>query len=88
MILPDLRTDWSLLSRLLRLAHRDGWNVSFGRGSVLVVPQRAACGVLVVPATLLRHAREAGWRVARRAGGFELQHPAVRHRIEVRLAAA
>jgi hypothetical protein len=88
MVLPDLRTDWSLLSALLRLAQRDGWNVSFGKGSVLVFPKRAARGVLVLPAALLGHARKAGWRVARRAGGFELRHPAVRHRIEVRLAAA
>ncbi len=88
MALADLRTDWSLLSTLLRLAQRDGWNVSFREGLVLVVPKRAARGVLVLPAALLGHARGAGWRVARRAGGFELHHPAVRHRIEVRLAAA
>ena len=88
MALADLRTDWSRLSALLRLAQRDGWNVSFDRGSVLVVPKRAARGILVLPAALLGHARKAGWRVARRAGGFELRHPAVRHRIEVRLDAA
>ena len=88
MALTDLRTDWSRLSTLLRLAQRDGWAVSFGEGSVLVAPKRAARGVLVLPAALLGHARQAGWRVARRAEGFELQHPAVRHRIKVKLAAA
>jgi hypothetical protein len=44
--------------------------------------------VVVVPAALLGHAREAGWRVARRPEGFELCHPAVRRRIELRLVAA
>jgi hypothetical protein len=84
----DLRTDWSLLSTLLRFAQRDGWNVSFGKGAVLVAPRRAARGVLVLPAALLGHARGTGWRVARRSGGYELRHPAVRHRVELRLAAA
>ena len=55
---------------------------------VLVVPRRPARGVVVLPAKPLGHAREAGWRVARRPQGFELRHPAVRHRIEVRLVAA
>ncbi len=77
-----------MLSALLRLAQRDGWNVSFAKGLVSVVPKRAARGVLVLPAALLGHARAGGWSVARRAGGFELRHPAVRHRVEVRLAAA
>ena len=88
MALAILRTDWSLLSTLLRLAQRDGWNVSFGKGFVLVVPKRAVRGVVVLPAALLGHARAAGWRVARRSGGYDLRHPEVRHRIEVRLAAA
>ena len=87
MALPDLRADWSLLSALLRLAQRDGWGVSFRNGVVLVVPRHAARGVVVLPAKLLGHAREAGWRVARRPQGFELRHPAVRNRIEVRLVA-
>ena len=87
MALADLRTDWSRLSTLLRLAQRDGWNVSFGNGLVLVVHRRAARDVVVLPAALLGHARESGWRVARRPGGFDLRHPAVRHRVEVRLAA-
>ena len=62
--------------------------VSFRNGVVLVVPRRAARGVVVLPAALLGHAREAGWRVSRRPDGFELRHPAVRHRIEVRLVTA
>ncbi len=88
MALADLRTDWSRLSTLLRHAQRDGWNISFGNGLVLVVHRRASRGVVVLPAALLGQAREAGWRVARRPGGFDLSHPAVRHRIQVRLAAA
>ncbi len=88
MSLAILRSDWSLLSKLLRLAQRDGWNVSFRNGSVLVLPRRAVRGVVVLPAALLGYARQAGWSVARRPGSFELRHPAVRHRIEVRLAAA
>ena len=87
--LADLRTDWALLSALLRRAQRDGWNVTFKNGSVLVVPRQSpAPGVAVLPAALLGQARATGWSVSRREGGFELRHPAVRHRIEVRLAAA
>lgn len=88
MAVASPRTDWSLLSTLLRLAQREGWNVAFRDGSVLVVHRRAARGVVVLPAVLLGHAREAGWRVARRPGAFELRHPAVRHRIQVSLRAA
>ena len=88
MAFANPRTDWSLLSTLLRLAQRDGWHISFGKELVLVAHRRAARGVMVLPAALLGHARGAGWRVARRPGGFELRHPAVRHRIELRLAAA
>ena len=87
MALADVRTDWSLLSALLRLAQRDGWGVSFRNGVVLVAHRSAPRGVVVLPAKLLGHAREAGWRVARRQQGFELRHPAVRNRIEVRLVA-
>ena len=87
MAFADLRTDWSLLSTLLRLAQRDGWGVEFGDDLVLVVHPRAVRGVVVLPATLLGHARGAGWRVARRSEGFESRHPAVRHRIELKLAA-
>ena len=88
MTLPHLRTDWSLLSALLRLAQGDGWDASFRNGLVVVVHRRAARGVVVLPAALLGHARGAGWRVARQPEGFELRHPEVRHRIEVRLVAA
>ena len=87
MAFANVRTDWSLLSALLRLAQRDGWSVAFKNGRVLVAHRRAARGVVVLPAALLGHAREAGWRVARGPQSFELRHPAVRHRIEVRLVA-
>lgn len=88
MALAHPRTDWSLLSALLRIAQREGWGVSFSNGRVLVAHGRAALGVVVLPAALLKHARDNGWRAARRPGGFELSHPRVRHRIELRLAAA
>ena len=88
MTLANPLTDWSLLTALLRLARRDGWDVSFGKGSVFMVHRRAAAGVVVLPAALLGHAREAGWSVARSPEGFELRHPSVRFRVEVRLAAA
>lgn len=88
MQIADLRTDWSLLSAVLRLAQRDGWNVSFGAGVVVVAHRRAAEGVVVLPAALMRHARAAGWSAARAPHGFDLRHAAVRHRIEVRLAVA
>ena len=87
MAFPSPRTDWSLLSALLRLAQREGWNIAFRDGSVSVAHRRAARGVVVLPATLLGHARQAGWSVARRPGAFELRHPAVRHRIRVVLLA-
>jgi hypothetical protein len=80
------RTDWSVLSALLRLAQREGWTPAFGNGRVRLVHRRAAQGVVVLPAALLGHAREAGWRVSRQPDGFDLRHPAVRHRVEVKLA--
>lgn len=82
------RTDWLLLSKLLRLAQREGWDVAFGNGRIRVAHRRAAGGVVVLPAALLAYARGAGWQVARRPAGFELWHSAVRHPIEVRLTAA
>lgn len=88
MAFANLRTDWSLLSALLRLAQRDGWDIAFKNGRVLVAHRRAMRGVVVLPAVLLGHARGAGWRVARRPEGFELRHPAVRHPIEVKLVTA
>jgi hypothetical protein len=81
------RTDWSVLSALLRLAQREGWTPAFGNGRVRLVHRRAAEGVVVLPAALLTHARQTGWRVARRPQGFELRHLAVRHRVELRLIA-
>ena len=84
MALADPRTDWPLLCDLLRFALRGGWDVrGFGDGRVSVTHRRAARGVAVAPAALMRHAREAGWRAARRPGGFELRHPAVRLRVHV-----
>lgn len=88
MAFADFRTDWTLLSKLLRLAQRDGWDIAFSNGRVQMAHRRAAGGVVVLPAALLGHARGAGWRVVRRPEGFELRHPAVRHPIEVRLEAA
>ena len=84
MLLAAPRTDWPLLSDLLRLALRGGWDVRcLGGGRVSVTHPRAALGVAVAPAALMRHARETGWRAARRPGGFELRHPAVRRRVHV-----
>ena len=82
------RTDWSRLSTLLRLAQRDGWDVAFGNGRISLGHRRSEGAVVVLPAALLGHAREAGWQVLRRPAGFELRHHAVRHPIEVRLVAA
>ena len=87
MTFANLQTDWARLSELLRVAQRDGWNIAFGNERVLIAHRRAAQGVVVLPAPLLGHARETGWRVARRPAGFELHHPAVRQRVEVSLAA-
>ena len=71
MAFADLRTDWSLLSALLRLAQRDGWEVVFGNDLVVIVHRRAEQGVVVLPAPLLGHAREAGggWGYVRQRGG-------------------
>lgn len=82
------QTDWSLLSKLLRLAQSDGWTITFGNDRVLVAHRRSGQGVVVLPAALIAHARGAGWRVTRRPAGFELHHPDVRQRVEVSLAAA
>ena len=88
MAFANPRTDWSLLSKLLRLAQRDGWDIAFGDGRIQVAHRRADGRVVVLPATLLGHARQSGWTVVRRPLGFELRHPAVRHPIEVKLDAA
>lgn len=79
------RTDWSILSTLLRLAQREGWRVAFEADRVLVAVRWPAPGVLTLPARLMRHARAAGWHAAFRPGAIALSHPAVRHRVEVSL---
>jgi hypothetical protein len=56
------RTDWSVLSTLLRMAQRDGWRVEFAPDCVLVSSRRATEGVVTLPAVLVRHAED-------RAGG-------------------
>ena len=88
MVSAKLQTDWSLLSKLLRLAQRDGWDISFAEDRVSVAHRRARGGLVVLPVALLGHAREEGWRVARQPAGFELRHPSVRQRVEVSLASA
>ncbi len=88
MAFANLQTDWSLLSKMLRLAQRDGWDIAFREDRVLVAHRRARSGVVVLPTSLLGHAREEGWRVVRRPTGFELHHPSVRQWVEVSLAAA
>ena len=88
MAIADLQTDWSLLSKLLRLAQSDGWTIAFGNDRVLVSNRRTGRGVVVLPASLIAHARGAGWRVVRRPMRFELHHPDVRQWVEVCLSAA
>lgn len=87
MAFADLQTDWSLLSQLLRLAQSDGWTIAFGNDRVVVSNRRTERGVVALPASLIAHARGAGWRVVRRPMRFELHHPAVRQWVEVSLAA-
>jgi hypothetical protein len=82
-----LRTDWSVLSNLLRLAQREGWRVEFSDDQILVSHRRAAEGVVVLPAALMHHARSNTWQVARLADGFQLRHPAVRQPVNLRLVA-
>jgi hypothetical protein len=88
MAIADLQTDWSLLSKLLRLAQGDGWTIVFGKDRVTVSNRRTEQGVVVLPATLIAHARGAGWQVVRRPMRFELRHPEVRQSVEVCLSAA
>ncbi|MBK1660870.1 hypothetical protein [Paracraurococcus ruber] len=79
------RTDWSVLSALLRLAQREGWRVEFAPDRILVSSRRAAAGIVALPAVLLRHARGGGWHCAVRGEEVALRHPAVRHRVTLRL---
>lgn len=81
-----LRTDWSVLSTLLRLAQREGWRVEFADDRILVSHRRAAAeGVVMLPALLMGHARGNAWQVARLPEGFLLRHPAVRQSITLQL---
>ena len=79
------RSDWSVLSTLLRLAQRDGWRVEFDSQQILVSSRRAAAGVIVLPSRLMRHARASGWSVAMAPGRISLRHPAVRQPVTLRL---
>ncbi|MBL6457683.1 hypothetical protein JMJ55_20305 [Belnapia sp. T6] len=79
------RTDWSVLSTLLRLAQREGWRVEFDTHEVVVSSRRAAAGVIHLPSRLMRHARASGWHAAITPGRIGLRHPAVRQAVTVRL---
>ncbi len=79
------RTDWSILSTLLRLAQREGWRVEFEADQVLVSSRRATTGVIVLPSRLIRHARASGWQAAIAPGRIGLRHPAVRQAVTLRL---
>jgi hypothetical protein len=82
------RTDWSILSTLLRLAQREGWRVEFEADHVLVSSRRATAGVIVLPSRLIRHARASGWQAAITPGRIGLRHPAVRQAVTLRLGEA
>jgi hypothetical protein len=79
------RTDWSVLSTLLRMAQRDGWRVEFAPDRILVSSRRATEGVITLPAVLVRQARSCGWQAAIRSGEIALRHPAVRQGVTLRL---
>ncbi|MDO9708008.1 hypothetical protein [Paracraurococcus lichenis] len=81
------RTDWSVLSSLLRLAQREGWRVEFAPDRILVTNRRAAEGVTILPAALMRHARHGGWQAAVQPGEIALRHPSVRQQVMLRLEA-
>ncbi len=80
-----LRTDWSVLSCLLRLVQREGWRAEFHDDRILVSNHRAAEGVVVLPAALMRHARASGWQASRLPNGFMLRHPAVRQSVSLQV---
>ena len=83
------RTDWSVLSSLLRLAQRDGWRVEFAPDRIMVSSRRnAADGVVTLPTVLVRHAQASGWQMAIRGGEIGLRHPAVRQGVTLRLGCA
>ena len=79
------KTDWSVLSTLLRLAQRDGWRVEFDSDRVMVSSRRTLSGVVMLPSRLMRHARASGWSVAMAPGRIGLRHPAVRQAVLLRL---
>lgn len=80
------RTDWSVLSTLLRLAQREGWRVEFGSDQILISSRRTLEeGVLVLPSRLMRHARAGGWNAVMAPGRIGLRHPAVRQAVLLRL---
>lgn len=79
------RTDWSVLSTLLRLAQREGWRVEFGSDQIMVSSRRSLEGVLVLPSRLMRHARAGGWSAVMAPGRIGLRHPAVRQAVLLRL---
>lgn len=81
-------TDWSVLSHLLRCAQRVGWRIRFLPDGVEIASPQASGDVIVLPAALLRLAREAGWQVARPepgGRGMALRHPSVHQRVRLRL---
>jgi hypothetical protein len=86
-MIPALnRTDWSVLSTLLRLAQRDGWWVEFAADRILVRSRRRSLGAVMLPARLLRQAREHGWQRVVRPDEIALRHPAVRQGVTLRLS--
>ena len=80
-------SDWSVLSRLLRAARRDGWQVAFLAARIEICHPGVAPGVVAMPAVLLREARRDGWQVARaaHAPALVLRHPAVFQRVDLLL---
>lgn len=81
------RTDWSVLSTLLRLAQREGWRVEFATDGILVSRRQAAEGVIGLPAVLMRQARSGGWQAVIRRGDVTLRHASVRQVVTLRLGA-
>lgn len=78
-------TDWTVLSHLLRLAQRAGWQVAFHGAQVEIAPVWVAPGIVALPARLLREARQAGWQLGRGepASALMLRHPAVREPVRL-----
>lgn len=78
-------SDWSVLSGLLRAARGEGWQVVFHATRIEIHQAGSAPGVVMLPARLLREAREAGWQVARapRSPGLILTHQAVLQRVDL-----